>query len=75
MLTRWGVVRVVDTGSGSRIAARAPAPNRERRDPGPQITIAGGGFAGRRQAHYVLPARLPELADAGRASTAVDRLS
>ncbi|MBF8290648.1 MAG: Amidohydro 3 protein, partial [Chloroflexi bacterium] len=75
MLTRWGVVRVVDTGSWleNTLALRRRIESGEI--PGPQITIAGGGFVPvGGSPYYVLPARLPELADAGRASTAVDRL-
>jgi imidazolonepropionase-like amidohydrolase len=75
MLTRWGVVRVVDTGSllENTLALRRRIESGEI--PGPQITIAGGGFVPvGGSPYYVLPARLPELADAGRASTAVDRL-
>lgn len=75
MLTRWGVVRVVDTGSWleNTLALRRRIESGEL--PGPQITIAGGGFVPvGGSPYYVLPARLPELADAGRASTAVDRL-
>jgi imidazolonepropionase-like amidohydrolase len=75
MLTRWGVVRVVDTGSWleNTLALRRRIESGEI--PGPQITIAGGGFVPvGGSPYYVLPARLPELADAGRASTVVDRL-
>jgi len=75
MLTRWGVVRVVDTGSWleNTLALRRRIESGEV--PGPQITIAGGGFvpAGG-SPYYVRPARLPELADARQASTVVDRL-
>jgi imidazolonepropionase-like amidohydrolase len=75
MLTRWGVVRVVDTGSRleNTLALRRRIESGEI--PGPQITIAGGGFVPvGGSPYYVLPARLPELADAGLASTDVDRL-
>jgi len=75
MLTRWGVVRVVDTGSwlDNTLALRRRIESGEI--PGPQITIASGGFVPvGGSPYYVLPARLPELADAGRASTVVDRL-
>ena len=75
MLTRWGVVRVVDTGSllGNTLALRRRIESGEI--PGPQITIAGGGFVPvGGSPYYVLPARLPELADAGRAATVVERL-
>jgi imidazolonepropionase-like amidohydrolase len=75
MLTRWGVVRVVDTGSWleNTLALRRRIESGEI--PGPQITIAGGGFVPvGGSPYYVLPARLPELADTQRASTVVDRL-
>ena len=75
MLTRWGVVRVVDTGSWleNTLALRRRIESGEI--PGPQITIAGGGFVPvGGSPYYILPARLPELADAGQALTTVDRL-
>jgi len=75
MLTRWGVVRVVDTGSWleNTFALRRRIESGEI--PGPQITIAGGGFVPvGGSPYYVLPARLPELANAGRAATLVERL-
>jgi imidazolonepropionase-like amidohydrolase len=75
MLTRWGVVRVVDTGSWleNTLALRRRIESGEI--PGPRITTAGGGFVPvGGSPYYLLPARLPELADAGRASTVVDRL-
>lgn len=75
MLTRWGVVRAVDTGSLLRntLALRGRIESGEV--PGPRITIAGGSFVPvGGSPFYVLPARLPELADAGRAQALVNRL-
>ena len=75
MLTRWGVVRVVDTGSllENTLALRRRIQSGEI--PGPQITIASGGFVPvGGSPYYVLPARLPELADAGRARAQVEGL-
>lgn len=73
MLTRWGVVAVVDTGS--------PPTNtlalRRRIDAGeilgPRIVLASGSFVPvGGSPYYILPVRLPELADATQARTLVD---
>jgi imidazolonepropionase-like amidohydrolase len=75
MLTRWGVVRAVDTGSllENTLALRGRIESGEI--PGPRITIAGGAFVPvGGSPYYVLPARLPELADARRAAALVEQL-
>ena len=63
MLTSYGVVHVVDTGSllANTLALRRRIDRGEM--PGPSILSAGGGFvpAGG-SPYYILPARLPELA-------------
>ena len=63
MLTSYGVVHVVDTGSllANTLALRRRIDRGEM--PGPSILSAGGGFvpAGGGP-YYILPARLPELA-------------
>jgi imidazolonepropionase-like amidohydrolase len=75
MLTRWGVVNAVDTGSylSNTLALRRRIESGEV--PGPRIMIAGGSFVPvGGSPYYVLPARLPELPDAGSATAFVDRL-
>jgi imidazolonepropionase-like amidohydrolase len=75
MLTRWGVVRVVDTGSAlaNTLALRRRIESGELA--GPRITIASGSFVPLGGSpFYLLPARLPELANAARAAAFVDRL-
>jgi len=75
MLTRWGVVNVVDTGSPpeNTLALRRRVESGEI--PGPRIIIAGGGFVPvGGSPFYVLPARLPELADPQAAAALVERL-
>lgn len=75
MLTRWGVVNAVDTGSlaENTLALRHRIESGEI--PGPRIMIAGGGFvpAGG-SPFYVLPTRLPELATPERAAALVEEL-
>ena len=75
MLTRWGVVRVVDVGSPplNTLALRRRIESGEV--PGPAIMLASGSFVpvvG--SPYYVLPLRLPELTDSAQAGTLVDRL-
>jgi len=75
MLTRWGVVNAVDTGSylANTLALRRRIESGEV--PGPRILIAGGTFVPvGGSPFYVLPARLPELPDPARATEMVDRL-
>jgi imidazolonepropionase-like amidohydrolase len=75
MLTRWGVVNAVDTGSWleNTLALRRRIESGEV--PGPRIMIASGTFVPvGGSPYYVLPERLPELADAGRATALVDGL-
>lgn len=75
MLTRWGVVHAVDTGSrpATTFAVRRRIESGEVA--GPHVMIAGGSFVPvGGNPFYVLPARLPELVDAGRAGALVDRL-
>jgi imidazolonepropionase-like amidohydrolase len=72
MLTRWGVVRAIDTGSplANTLALRLRIESGEI--PGPQILIASGGFVPvGGSPYYLLPLRLPELVDAGQATAAV----
>jgi imidazolonepropionase-like amidohydrolase len=62
MLTSYGVVRVLDTGSypPNTVALRRRVESGEV--PGPAILTAGGGFApGGGSPFYLLPTRLPEL--------------
>jgi len=72
MLTRYGFVRVVDTGS-SLPNTRALGRRLDRGDvAGPQITTAGSGFApAAGSPYYIQPARLPELTDPEMARTLV----
>jgi imidazolonepropionase-like amidohydrolase len=75
MLTRWGVVRVVDTGSSrsNTLALRRRIEAGEI--PGPHIMLAGGNLVPvGGSPFYILPARLPEAGDAAQAGTFVDRL-
>ena len=75
MLTRWGVVNAVDTGSREEntLALRSRIEGGEI--PGPRIMIMGGGFVPvGGSPFYVLPARLPELANSERATALVERL-
>lgn len=75
MLTRWGVVNAVDTGSreDNTLALRRRIESGEI--PGPRIMIMGGGFVPvSGSPFYVLPARLPELANPESATALVDRL-
>jgi len=75
MLTRWGVVSVVDTGSAleNTLALRRRIDSGEI--PGPRILLASGGFVPvGGSPYYLLPAKLMELPDAARAGTYVDRL-
>ena len=63
MLTSYGVVHVVDTGSvlANTLALRRRIDSGEI--PGPSILTAGAGFApAGGSPYYILPARLPELA-------------
>jgi len=62
MLTSYGVVHVVDTGSvlANTLALRRRIDSGEI--PGPSILTAGAGFApAGGSPYYILPARLPEL--------------
>lgn len=75
MLTRWGVVRVVDTGSlrSNTLALRRRIESGEI--PGPRIMLAGGGLVPiGGSPYYILPARLPEVGDAAQAAAFVDRM-
>src|SRR5437879_1818106 len=62
MLTSYGVVHVVDTGSylPNTLALRRRIESGEV--PGPSILTAGSGFApARGSPYYILPAKIPEL--------------
>jgi len=75
MLTRWGVVRVVDTGSSrsNTLALRRRIEAGEV--PGPYIMLASGNLVPvGGSPFYILPARLPEVGDATQAGAFVDRL-
>jgi imidazolonepropionase-like amidohydrolase len=75
MLTRWGVVNAVDTGSrpDNTLALRRRIESGEI--PGPRILIMGGGFVPvGGSPFYVLPARLPELANPESATALVEQL-
>jgi len=75
MLTRWGVVNAVDTGSRAENTLALRRRIEEGEIPGPRIMIMGGGFVPvGGSPFYVLPARLPELASPERATTLVERL-
>jgi len=75
MLTRYGFVRVVDTGSFLP-NTRAIGRRLDRGDvAGPQIITAGSGFApAAGSPYYVQPARVPELTDPGTARALVTEL-
>ena len=76
MLTSYGVVRVLDTGSdpGNTDALRERIESGEV--PGPFIMKASGSFVPvGGSPYYVLPARLPELASPSAASAMVDAVS
>jgi imidazolonepropionase-like amidohydrolase len=73
MLTSWGVVHAVDTGSylANTLALRRRIESGEI--PGPAILTAGAGFVPvGGSPYYILPARLPELTDADRTATLVN---
>jgi imidazolonepropionase-like amidohydrolase len=75
MLTRWGIVRVVDTGSlpANTLALRRRIESGEIS--GPHITLASGAFVPLGGSpFYLLPARLIELANAEQARRAVESL-
>jgi imidazolonepropionase-like amidohydrolase len=75
MLTRWGVVNAVDTGSREEntLALRRRIESGEI--PGPRVMIMGGGFVPvGGSPFYVLPARLPELANPESATALVEQL-
>jgi hypothetical protein len=75
MLTRWGVVRVVDTGSllPNTLALRRRIESGEVA--GPQIMLASGSFVPvNGSPFYVLPSRLPELTSPEQAERAVSLL-
>jgi imidazolonepropionase-like amidohydrolase len=73
MLTSYGVVHAVDTGSylEDTLALRRRIESGEIA--GPSILTAGSGFAPvGGSPYYILPARLPELTDAARAAQLVE---
>jgi imidazolonepropionase-like amidohydrolase len=75
MLTSWGVVRVLDTGSypSDTLALRQRIESGQF--PGPAILTAGVGFApGGGSPYYILPARLPEIARPEDADTMVSTM-
>jgi len=75
MLTQWGVVTAVDTGSRleNTLALRRRVESGEV--PGPRIMIMGGGFVPvNGSPFYVLPARLPELPSPESATVLVEHL-
>jgi len=75
MLTQWGVVTAVDTGSRleNTLALRRRVESGEV--PGPRIMIMGGGFVPvNGSPFYVLPARLPELPNPESATLLVEHL-
>ncbi len=75
MLTRWGVANAVDTGSRPENTLALRRRIEEGEIPGPRIMIMGGGFVPvGGSPFYVLPARLPELANPERATALVERL-
>jgi hypothetical protein len=72
MLTSYGFVRVVDTGSepGNTLALRRRVESGEI--PGPAVLTAGGGLVpGGGTPFYLLPTRLPEIARPSDAEPAV----
>jgi imidazolonepropionase-like amidohydrolase len=73
MLTSYGVVHAVDTGSAlsNTLALRRRVESGEI--PGPAILTAGSGFAPEGGSpYYILPARIPELRDASEAPPLVN---
>jgi imidazolonepropionase-like amidohydrolase len=73
MLTSWGVVNAVDTGSylPNTLALRRRIESGEI--PGPSILTAGSGFVPvGGSPYYILPARLPEFTDADRTASLVN---
>src|SRR5262245_9895294 len=73
MLTSWGVVNAVDTGSylPNTLELRRRIDSGEIS--GPAILTAGSGFVPvGGSPYYILPARLPELTDADRTTTLVN---
>ena len=73
MLTSWGVVNAVDTGSylPNTLALRRRIESGEIA--GPSILTAGTGFAPvGGSPYYILPARLPELTDTDRTASLVN---
>ena len=75
MLTRWGVVNAVDTGSLSENTLALRHRIEREEIPGPRIMIAGGSFVPvGGSPYYVLPVRLPELASPERAAVLVGEL-
>ena len=76
MLTTYGVVRVLDTGSDPRntVALRRRIESGEL--PGPLIALARGGFVPvGGSPYYILPARLPELTSAPVTVSMVNRVA
>ena len=76
MLTSYGVVHVVDTGSylANTLALRQRIESGEV--PGPSILTAGSGFApSGGSPYYILPARIPELARPADARLVEDELT
>ncbi len=75
MLTSWGVVHAVDTGSflDNTLALRRRIESGEI--PGPSIRTAGSGFAPvGGSPYYIWPARLPELTNPDATAAAVNGL-
>jgi imidazolonepropionase-like amidohydrolase len=73
MLTSYGVVHAVDTGSrlANTLALRRRVEKGEI--PGPSILTAGAGFVPEGGSpYYILPARLPELRDAAQTAALVN---
>jgi imidazolonepropionase-like amidohydrolase len=74
MLTSYGVVRVVDTGSNLPNTTALRRRIEAGEIPGPAILTAGGGFVPEGGSpYYLLPARLPELTRPEMADTMVGR--
>jgi imidazolonepropionase-like amidohydrolase len=72
MLTRWGFVHVVDTGSPLGTAVRLRERIRSGAFPGPEIRTTALGLAARGGSpFYLKPFRVPELASADEARAAV----
>ena len=73
MLTSYGVVRVLDTGSDPRNTDALRRRIESGELPGPFIMMAGGGFVPvGGSPYYILPARLPELTSASATVSMVD---